>query len=112
VPRSRPDNSRERGRCSGAPPRARVALRGRAPEVFNFHRTGRWSNGRLEGTNNLLGLLKRMGFGFVRAANFEARGMLLIQRPRPMKSRSLRKSAQDARSLLATTRGWGDGEHR
>jgi transposase len=55
-----------------------------APEIFNFHRVGgRWSNGRLEGTNNLLGLLKRMGFGFVNAANFEARGILLIQRPGP-----------------------------
>jgi transposase len=51
-----------------------------APEIFNFHRAGgRWSNGRLEGTNNLLGLLKRMGFGFNNAANFEARGILLIQ---------------------------------
>ena len=54
-----------------------------APEIFNFHRAGRWSNGRLEGTNNLLGLLKRMGFGFVNAANFEARGILLIQGPGP-----------------------------
>jgi transposase len=54
-----------------------------APEIFNFHRAGRWSNGRLEGTNNLLGLLKRMGFGFVNAANFEARGILLIQGPAP-----------------------------
>jgi transposase len=55
-----------------------------APEIFNFHRVGgRWSNGRLEGTNNLLGLLKRMGFGFVNAANFEARGILLIQGPGP-----------------------------
>jgi transposase len=54
-----------------------------APEIFNFHRAGRWSNGRLEGTNNLLGLLKRMGFGFINAANFEARGILLIQGPGP-----------------------------
>src|SRR5262245_26091603 len=54
-----------------------------APEIFNFHRAGHWSNGRLEGTNNLLGLLKRMGFGFINAANFEARGILLIQGPGP-----------------------------
>jgi transposase len=55
-----------------------------APEISNFHRVGgRWSNGRLEGTNNLLGLLKRMGFGFVNAANFGARGILLIQGPGP-----------------------------
>ncbi len=48
-----------------------------APEIFNFHRGGRISNGRMEGTNNKLGVLKRMAFGFVNAANFEARGLLL-----------------------------------
>ena len=30
-----------------------------APEIFSFHRSGRWSNGRFEGTNNKLGVLKR-----------------------------------------------------
>lgn len=53
-----------------------------APEIFAFHRAGRISNGRLEGTNNKLGVLKRMAFGFVNASNFEARGLLLCS-PRP-----------------------------
>jgi transposase len=48
-----------------------------APEIFNFHKAGRWSNGRIEGTNNKLGVLKRMAYGFTNAANFEARGILL-----------------------------------
>ena len=48
-----------------------------APEIFAFHRTGRPTNGRLEGTNNKLGVLKRMAYGFVNADNFAARGLLL-----------------------------------
>jgi transposase len=48
-----------------------------ALEIFNFHKAGRWSNGKMEGTNNKLGVLKRMAYGFVNAANFEARGILL-----------------------------------
>ena len=48
-----------------------------APEIFNFHKAGRWSNGKMEGTNNKLGVLKRMAYGFVNADNFEARGILL-----------------------------------
>jgi Transposase len=38
-----------------------------APETFAFHRSGRWTNGRPEGTNAKLGVLKRMAFGFVNA---------------------------------------------
>jgi transposase len=53
-----------------------------APEIFAFHKAGRISNGRLEGTNNKLGVLKRIAFGFVNADNFEARGLLLCP-PRP-----------------------------
>ena len=52
-----------------------------APEIFAFHKAGRISNGRLEGTNNKLGVLKRMAFGFVNASNFEARGLLLCPAP-------------------------------
>ena len=48
-----------------------------APEIFAFHRGGRITNGRLEGTNAKLGVLKRMAYGFVNASNFEARGLLL-----------------------------------
>ncbi len=54
-----------------------------APEIFNFHRAGRWSNGRIEGTNNKLGVLKRMAYGFINAENFEARGILLTP-PKPI----------------------------
>lgn len=48
-----------------------------APQVFAFHKASRASNGRLEGTNNKLGVLKRMAYGFVNADNFAARGLLL-----------------------------------
>jgi transposase len=48
-----------------------------APEIFAFHQAGRISNGRLEGTNNKLGVLKRMAYGFRNADNFAARGLLL-----------------------------------
>lgn len=48
-----------------------------APEIFAFHKAGRISNGRMEGTNNKLGVLKRMAYGFTNAENFAARGLLL-----------------------------------
>jgi transposase len=48
-----------------------------APEIFAFHKAGRLSNGRMEGTNNKLGVLKRMAYGFTNADNFAARGLLL-----------------------------------
>lgn len=47
-----------------------------APEIFAFHKTGRPSNGRIEGTNNKLGVLKRVAYGFVNVDNFAARGIL------------------------------------
>jgi len=47
-----------------------------APGIFAFHKTHRISNGRLEGTNNKLGVLKRMAYGFVNPENFAARGLL------------------------------------
>lgn len=48
-----------------------------APEIIAFHRTGRPTNGRPEDTNNKLGVLKRIAYGFVNADNFVARGLLL-----------------------------------
>jgi hypothetical protein len=36
--------------------------------IFSFHRSGRWSNGRLKGTNNKLGGLKRTAYGFTTAS--------------------------------------------
>lgn len=46
-------------------------------EIFAFHDTGRVSNGRIEGTNNKLGVLKRIAYGFVNANNFAARALLI-----------------------------------
>ncbi len=47
-------------------------------QIIAFHdpRAGRISNGRLEGTNNKLQVLRRVAHGFVNRANFEARGIL------------------------------------
>lgn len=46
-------------------------------EIFAFHETDRASNGRIEGTNNKLGVLKRVAYGFVNVTNFAARALLL-----------------------------------
>ena len=46
------------------------------PEILAFHRCGRITNGRLEGTSNKLGVLKRIAYGFVNACNFAARALL------------------------------------
>ncbi len=46
-------------------------------EIFAFHDTGRVTNGRIEGTNNKLGVLKRVAYGFTNTTNFAARALLL-----------------------------------
>ncbi len=46
-------------------------------EIFAFHDTDRATNGRIEGTNNKLGVLKRIAYGFVNVSNFAARALLL-----------------------------------
>ncbi|MQB02214.1 MAG: ISL3 family transposase, partial [Actinobacteria bacterium] len=46
------------------------------PEILAFHRCERITNGRLEGTNNKLGVLKRIAYGFVNADNFAARALI------------------------------------
>ena len=46
-------------------------------EILDWHQAGRPSNGRIEGTNNLLQVLRRRAHGFTNYANFEARGLLL-----------------------------------
>ena len=51
-------------------------------EILAFHATGRATNGRLEGRNNKLGVLKRMAYGFVSVAHFRARA-ILISPPAP-----------------------------
>ncbi len=44
--------------------------------ILGWHHTGRPSNGRIEGTNNLLRVLHRKAPGFTNYTNFEARGIL------------------------------------
>jgi hypothetical protein len=46
-------------------------------EIFAFHDADRITNGRIEGTNNKLGVLKRAAYGFVNVTNFAARALLL-----------------------------------
>ena len=46
------------------------------PEILAFHTCGRVSNGKLEGINNRLGVLKRIAYGFVNAENFASRALL------------------------------------
>ena len=46
-------------------------------EILAWHHAGRPSNGRIEGTNNLLQVLRRTAHGFTNTANFEARGLLV-----------------------------------
>ena len=54
-------------------------------EILAFHEpaAGRISNGRLEGTNNKLQVLRRVAHGFTNRANFEARGILACPAVRP-----------------------------
>ncbi len=46
-------------------------------EIFAFHTTGRATNGRQEGLNNKIGVLKRVAYGFVNVNNLAARSLLL-----------------------------------
>ena len=46
-------------------------------QILDWHRAGRPSNGRIEGTNNLLQVLRRRAHGFTNYENFEARGILV-----------------------------------
>ena len=46
-------------------------------EILAWHDTGRPSNGRIEGTNNLLQILRRVAHGFTNPDNFAARGLLV-----------------------------------
>jgi len=46
-------------------------------EILNWHHTERPSNGRIQGTNNLLQTLRRTAYGFTNPHNFQARGLLI-----------------------------------
>ena len=52
-------------------------------EILAFHDEGRVSNGRLEGTNNKLQVLRRVAHGFANRGNFESRGLLACPAVRP-----------------------------
>ena len=47
------------------------------PQILAWHAAGRPSNGRIEGTNNLLQVLRRTAHGFTNPDNFAARGLLV-----------------------------------
>ncbi len=46
-------------------------------EILNWHHTNQASNGRIEGTNNLLQTLRRTAHGFTNPTNYAARGLLI-----------------------------------
>ena len=46
-------------------------------EIFAFHDTDRVTNGRIEGTNNKIGVLKRVAYGFTNVRNLAARALIL-----------------------------------
>ena len=45
-------------------------------EIFAWHQNGRPSNDRIEGTNNLLQVLRRVAHGFTNPNNYAARALL------------------------------------
>ena len=47
------------------------------PQILAWHAAERPSNGRIEGTNNLLQVLRRSAHGFTNPENFAARGLLV-----------------------------------
>ena len=47
------------------------------PRILAWHTAGRPSNGRIEGTNNLLQVLRRTAHGFTNPHNFAARALLV-----------------------------------
>ena len=47
------------------------------PQILAYHAAERPSNGRIEGTNNLLQVLRRSAHGFTNPDNFAARGLLV-----------------------------------
>jgi transposase len=48
-------------------------------EIFAFHDTDRATNGRIEGTNNKIGVLKRVAYGFTNVHNLAARALILTR---------------------------------
>jgi len=92
LPGRRPDHGR------GAPPSVRSHLEADplpeldrvasdiirwAPEIFNFHRAGRWSDSPFKGTNNLLGVLNGWRSGSSTTPTSKPGGSLLIHGPGP-----------------------------
>ena len=50
-------------------------------EILAWHHTNRASNGRIEGTNNLLQVLRHTAHGFTNFANYRIRALLYAGRP-------------------------------
>jgi transposase len=46
-------------------------------QILDWQDSGRPSNGRIEGTNNLRQVLRRVAHGFIKTDNFAARGLLV-----------------------------------
>ena len=46
-------------------------------EILDWHDTGRHSNGRIEGINNLIQILRRKAHGFTNHTNLQARTILI-----------------------------------
>ena len=53
------------------------------PQVLAWHTTDHAPNGRIEGANNLLQVLRRTVHGFTNPDNFAARGLLVAWSPQP-----------------------------
>ncbi len=48
-----------------------------SPEILAWHHTSRPSNGRIEGINNLLQILRRTAHGFTNPTNYQTRALLI-----------------------------------
>ncbi len=63
-------------------------------ETLAWHCTGRPSNGRIEGANNLLQVLRRTAHGFTNPTNYQARGLLITRPPHRHRQPKSHTSAQ------------------
>ena len=71
-------------------------------EILAWHHTRRVSNGRIEGTDNLLQVLRRTAHGFTNPDNFAARG-ILIHEP------TGHSNPQNPRLRALRISGWSEG---
>ncbi|WP_420624289.1 transposase [Candidatus Poriferisodalis sp.] len=81
-------------------------------EILDRHRARRPSNGRIEGTNNLLQVLRRKAHGFTNYANFEARGILITQPDNTEPSSPIPQNREGSRNLCRIAATDGKTAHR